>query len=257
MASDTIKNSVKSLKTTIKGMMGRDTDDSLGKSYPDFEPQAIATIEGVRPYTMTSPERVYALIQAVKYIVAAGLPGDFVECGVWKGGSMMTMAQTLLRLGDTSRRLHLFDTFEGMPPATDCDRDFRGNAAADLLSAAPDREKASIWAMAQLDEVQANLGRTNYPISQIHYVQGKVEDTLPEKAPSQIALLRLDTDWYESTRHEMEHLYPRLARGGVLIVDDYGYWQGARKAIDEYLAAHKIHLLLHRIDRTGRIAIKP
>jgi hypothetical protein len=88
-------------------------------------------------------------------------------------------------------------------------------------------------------------------------VRGKVEDTLPAQAPEQIALLRLDTDWYESTRHELEHLYPRLVSGGVLIIDDYGYWQGARQATDEYFAGRGIHLLLNRIDITGRIAIKP
>ena len=80
-------------------------------------------------------------------------------------------------------------------------------------------------------------------------------DTLPASAPSQIALLRLDTDWYESTRHELEHLYPRLATGGVLIVDDYGHWEGARKATDEHLAAHPA-LLLSRSDYTGRMAVK-
>ena len=85
----------------------------------------------------------------------------------------------------------------------------------------------------------------------IHFVEGKVEDTIPAHAPERIALLRLDTDWYESTRHELEHLYPRLSRGGVLIIDDYGHWQGARQAVDEYFGdAHAA--LLNRIDYTAR-----
>ena len=88
-------------------------------------------------------------------------------------------------------------------------------------------------------------------------VKGKVEDTLPGHAPDHIAVLRLDTDWYASTKHEMEHLYPRLARGGVLIIDDYGHWAGSRQAVDEYLAEHGIHLLLNRTDYTGRMALKP
>jgi O-methyltransferase len=96
-----------------------------------------------------------------------------------------------------------------------------------------------------------------YPASRIHFVEGAVEDTLPDRAPGEIALLRLDTDWYASTKHELEHLYPRLVAGGVLILDDYGYWQGARRAVDEYFAAKGEPLLLNRIDGTARIAIRP
>ena len=83
-----------------------------------------------------------------------------------------------------------------------------------------------------------------------------MEDTLPEQAPSRIALLRLDTDWYESTRHELIHLYPRLSQGGVLIVDDYGHWDGCRLAVDEYFATEADPVLLTRIDYTGRICVK-
>jgi hypothetical protein len=97
---------------------------------------------------------------------------------------------------------------------------------------------------------------TGYNRDKFHFVQGMVEDTLPEKAPEQIALLRLDTDWYESTRHELIHLFPRLSRGGVLIIDDYGDWEGARKAVDEYIAQHNVAILLNRIDHTGRIGVK-
>jgi hypothetical protein len=85
---------------------------------------------------------------------------------------------------------------------------------------------------------------------------GKVEDTIPADIPEKIALLRLDTDWYESTKHELIHLFPRLQKGGVLIIDDYGFWKGARKAVDEYFAENNIQILLNRIDDTGRMAIK-
>ena len=84
-----------------------------------------------------------------------------------------------------------------------------------------------------------------------------VEDTIPNQAPKEIALLRLDTDWYESTLHELEHLYPRLVSGGVLIIDDYGHWRGAREAVDEYIDKHKLKLFLTRIDYTGRLCVKP
>jgi O-methyltransferase len=107
-----------------------------------------------------------------------------------------------------------------------------------------------------MNDVQTNMKQTNYPFSKIHFVQGKVEQTIPETIPSSIALLRLDTDWYESTYHELVHLFPKLVTGGVLIIDDYGHWQGARKAVDQYFAEQKTPILLNRIDYTGRIAIK-
>ena len=100
------------------------------------------------------------------------------------------------------------------------------------------------------------MATTGYP-GPIHYVQGKVEDTVPGAGPEQIALLRLDTDWYESTLHELVHFFPRLVPGGVLIIDDYGWWKGARKAVDEYFEANRVQILLNRMDVTGaRIAIK-
>lgn len=91
----------------------------------------------------------------------------------------------------------------------------------------------------------------------LEFVIGPVEETLITKVPERIALLRLDTDWYESTRAELEYLYPRLVVGGVLIVDDYGHWKGARKAVDEYFAALGNDApLLNRLDYTGRMAVR-
>jgi hypothetical protein len=112
------------------------------------------------------------------------------------------------------------------------------------------------WAYAPFDEAQRNIFSTGYPKGKIHFIVGPVEKTLPQKVPDHISLLRLDTDFYDSTRAEMEYLYPRLSPGGVIIVDDYGHWQRARIAVDEYLAANKIKLLLNRLDCTGRIGIK-
>ena len=209
----------------------------------------------VRPFTMTSPERVFALRQSVQYLVEHGIQGDIVECGVWKGGSMMAVARTLLEFGVTDRNLHLFDTFEGMSPPTREDVSFRGESASDLLSRS-NKESSWVWAYSALDEVKRNLQTTGYPTERTFFIKGKVEETIPEYAPPRIALLRLDTDWYESTHHELLHLYPRLSPGGVLIIDDYGHWEGARKAVDTYFAEHNLKLLLHRIDYTGRICVK-
>jgi predicted O-methyltransferase YrrM len=223
----------------------------LGKLPPDM----VEDIEKVREFTMTSSQRLAALGDAVDYVLARGIPGAFVECGVWRGGSGMMMAHRLMRHGKSDRELYLYDTFDGMSEPTEFDIQANsGKAAADLLASAD--KSTAVWAYSPLDDVKRNLARTGYPDARLHFVVGKVEDTIPAEAPEQIALLRLDTDWYESTRHELEHLYPRLAPGGVLIIDDYGHWEGARRAVDEYLAAHDISLLLNRIDYTGRIALK-
>lgn len=225
---------------------------------PDFDLFHIEIIRKVRPYTMTSPERLFALIETVKYVVSNNIPGSFVECGVWKGGSMMAIAETLHQLKVTDRQLYLYDTFAGMPPPTAEDKNYsEETAAAMLLKESDVKEESVVWAYSNLAEVKANISQVAYPANNIHYIEGDVLQTIPANDPGQIALLRLDTDWYESTRHEMIHLYPKLISKGVLIIDDYGYWKGSRKAVDEYMAAHHLSLLLNRIDDTGRSAIKP
>jgi hypothetical protein len=185
------------------------------------------------------------------------IPGAIVECGVWRGGSMMAVASTLRSLGSTERDLYLFDTFEGMSPPSAADVDLGGQSAATALAGSSKADAGSYWCYASLEDVQGALAKVGYPADRLHYVKGKVEDTVPAQAPSQIALLRLDTDWYESTKHELAHLYPRLSSGGVLIIDDYGHWKGSRKATDEFMAATPDFGMLTRIDYTGRLAVKP
>ena len=222
----------------------------------DFDGPAADIIQSVRPYTMTSPERLFALIQAVRYVSSASILGDIVECGVWRGGSMMAAARTLIECGDETRTLHLFDTFEGMSVPTDKDVAIDGQSADSLLAREDKNDSQSAWCLATIEDVKSGMSSTRYPPDRIRYIKGKVEETIPRSAPERIAILRLDTDWYESTRHELEHLFPRLVKGGVLIIDDYGHWKGAREAVDEYLSANKIKLLLNRIDYTGRVAVK-
>ncbi len=206
---------------------------------------------------MTSPERVAVLVEATRHLVSCGIKGDFVECGVWKGGSAMAAAMALLSCGDTRRDFWLYDTYEGMSKPTDADVSYDGEVAEQQLQQQDIHNPRSVWCYSPLEEVRNNLASIQYPTQQIHFIKGKVEDTLPEQMPERIALLRLDTDWYESTKHELVHLYPRLISGGVLIVDDYGYWQGSRRAVDEYFEHHAPRPLLVRIDATARIAIKP
>ncbi len=208
--------------------------------------------------TMTSTENLAALIDAVRYIVRGRVAGAVVECGVWRGGSMMAAALTLQQERDSGRDLYLFDTYQGLPEPTVHDKDPRGRPAVDLIREKPDpTSPTGTWCYASLDEVRANMGGIDYPTDRVHFVEGKVEDTIPHSGLTDIALLRIDTDWYESTLHTLTHLFPLLSVGGVLILDDYGGWQGAKKATDEYFGRHpESPVLLTRVHRGVRLAIK-
>jgi hypothetical protein len=251
---------VKTLLRRVRRTVSKYAAQALAEPSPppplptDFSESDKALCEFVRPFTMTGPERVIYLARAVEYVIRNGIPGAFVECGVWRGGSMMCVAHTLLRLGVSDRNLFLFDTFEGMPPPEHVDRLYDGTPAINVLAVS---EKDSLyWAYAGLEEVKRNMRRTRYPAERIHYVRGRVEDTIPGQAPDTIALLRLDTDWYSSTHHELVHLYPRLHVNGVAVIDDYGWWRGSQKAVDEYFTTLKCPPLLHRIDETARGCVK-
>lgn len=209
---------------------------------------------------MTSHERLAGLVDAVEYIVQRAVPGAFVECGVWRGGSVLAAILALQHLGVDDRDIYLFDTFEGMTRPTDADVSrYTGSAKDDW----DDASRAGVRAWHEmfgsdtfgLDQVRELVLGSGYPEAHLHFVAGPVEATVPASAPAEIALLRLDTDWYESTRHELEHLYPRLRSGGVLLIDDYGHWDGCRRAVDEYFAS-AVPLLFSRLDYTGRIAVK-
>lgn len=251
------------VKTIVKALIRRTGFDLVRyagmhprESFPyDFDEETIEVIRAVRPYTMTSNECLCALIQAIRYVVRANIPGSIVECGVWKGGSMMAAAHTLKRLAKDDKDLYLFDTYEGMTKPSDYDADHEGQPAFIEFDRTKRTNNSSDWCYAPVEEVTRNLFSTGYNADRLRFIKGEVEDTIPRLAPNQISLLRLDTDWYESTRHELIHLMPRLAAGGVLIIDDYGYWQGNKKAVDEYLAQNNMVVLLNRIDSTARIAV--
>ena len=227
------------------------------KNYPlDFSDLSKEICDAVKPYTMTSSLRVNALVNAVQYVVKNNIEGALVECGVWRGGSTMAMALALKRLGIEDREIFLYDTFSGMTEPKDIDISRNGVAAYKKFSETRISEDSSNWCYSPLEEVKKNVFSTGYPINKFHFIKGKVEDTIPKDIPREIALLRLDTDWYESTKHELIHLFSLLKVNGVLIIDDYGDWQGARRAVDEYFYENNVPILLNRIDSTGRIAIK-
>jgi len=224
-----------------------------------LEPADRRIVEQALPFSLTGVARLQALVDAVRHVVRAPVRGDLAECGVWRGGSILAMILTLQDEGVTDRDIHLYDTFEGMTPPTAADTSAVHPPALEMWQESSGRPWPELFAPDVFNEetVRETVLSTGYPEERVHLVRGPVEETLPEHAPEALALLRLDTDWYESTRHELRHLYPRLATGGLLIVDDYGEWEGCRRAVDEYLAEQPAAVFLARIDHTGRIAVKP
>ena len=224
-----------------------------------IDDEAAATVRAVAPYTLTGPERVAALVDAVRYVVRAQVPGALAECGVWRGGSALAVLRTLVELGVAERDVWLYDTFTAMPSPTERDVDLYGVPAVDYHGRFDEDPSAldPAYRYLPLPRVRELLLSTGYPCERLHLVQGRVEQTLPGQAPEQLALLRLDTDYYTSTRHELEHLAPRLSSRGVLLVDDYGHWRGSRDAVDEWMATLPHPLLLQRIDYTARLAVLP
>jgi len=205
----------------------------------------------VSPYTMTSVEALFALYTSVNYVLDRQIPGDIVECGVWRGGSALLAALIMKARNISDRQLYLYDTFQGMPTPTEFDVDKYGRTGLEMIEQYGDDIG---WCYALLEEVQAAFSIHNFDF-EIHFVPGDVLETLEKIKPETISVLRLDTDWYESTAVEFQQLYPRLSTGGVLIVDDYGCWAGSRKATDDYFREVPGPMLT-RIDKEVRLGIK-
>lgn len=219
-----------------------------------LSPEDKAIWSEVKAFTLTDKWRVLALILSVQHIVKHNLPGCIVECGVWRGGSMMAIARALLNRGIMDRKLYLFDTFQGMPAPCEKDRHFDDDVRAQYEAAQFSNREGSSWCYAPLEEVRRNLESTGYPTENLHFIPGKVEDTLPVTDVPEIAMLRLDTDFYESTKAEMEYLYPKLTSGGILLLDDYYNWLGSKDAVDEYIAEHNIPIMLMTLGGGGAVA---
>jgi hypothetical protein len=193
---------------------------------------------------MVSYARLAALHRAVNEVVASGVAGDLVECGVARGGSAALMGLTLRALGARDRGLYLFDTFEGLPCPTAND---------------PDYDRAIEWVgkcRGELDEVWQLFRELRLP-SECRFIKGLFQDTLPASSVGPIAVLHIDGDWYDSTYCCLTHFYDRVSSGGIVQIDDYGDWQGARKAVDDFLAARGLKMPLRYIDQTGRWLRKP
>lgn len=209
-----------------------------------------------RRLSMAGRERLFATLLACRHVVRPGVPGDFVECGVWRGGNALIAADVFARAGGDAA-IYLFDTFAGMTKPTEHDVAHADGAPAQARYDKEQRGAHNAWCHATADEVRKNFRDAGRLTDSVKFVKGDVLKTLCEEAnlPARISVLRLDTDWYESTKKELEILWPRLQSGGVLIVDDYGHWGGAMKAVDEFFAARP-RPFFHYIDYTGRVAVK-
>lgn len=209
-------------------------------------------------YSMTTSIRMWALLQSAKEVLKKKIKGDFVECGVWRGGNIILL-KNILEQHKIKKNVYGFDTFQGMTEPTRHDVDTENNSASILMKNTNKTDQEfSIWAYSSLEKTKKNIYKNIKSKKNLKLIQGKVEDTLVirENVPKKISLLRLDTDWYESTKIELEILYPLLQKGGILIIDDYGHFKGCRKAVDEYFSKHKKRPLLHYVDYTCRLIIK-
>lgn len=205
--------------------------------------------------TMVSKERLYTTVMACKHALERDIEGDFVECGVWRGGNAMAAAE-VFKLYKSDKSVWLFDTFLGMTAPTESDVRASDGESAQKQYISKQKETHNEWCFASIDDVRRNFMNRGLT-SNINFIQGDVCKTLNMRIlPNKISVLRLDTDWYESTKIELEVLYPKLSIGGCLIIDDYGHWSGSQKATDEYFEKNKNRPFLQYTDSTGRVGVK-
>ena len=230
-------------------------DDFVGLS--DFEKK---TLEIASKYSMTGFERMFFLIKALRQIQIDEVEGDFVECGVWRGGNLILFQKMIEKLNFNNRKIFAYDTFSGMSQPGKEDSNINNESAEKILNSLKkkkvDPEKNIIFAKCNLEDVKKNFEMNTENNDNLICIKGEVEKTLKidENLPTKISLLRLDTDWYESTKIELEVLFPLLSKNGILIIDDYGYWKGSKKAVDEYFKDKNINLF--KIDFTSRYLFK-
>lgn len=222
------------------------------------EDQKIITTILDKELSMCSVSGLYATALACKYVLENEIEGGFIECGVWRGGNSL-LAADIFHRANQSRRVDLFDTFLGMSEPTEDDVSLSSSEPAIRKFEAHQSDGKNTWCYASLEDVRRNFQNAELLSDAVSFVKGDVCMTLKDEAnlPDKIAVLRLDTDWYESTKTELEVLYPRLSPGGVLIIDDYGHWAGAKKATDEYFKQHDNRPFLQLVDSTRRMGVKP
>jgi O-methyltransferase len=202
-----------------------------------------------------SYQRYLSLFQSLQYILKNKIKGDIVECGVFKGGSAMMICYFLKLFLVKNKKIWLYDTYEGMSTPSRKDVDLNNKRAKDFLNEKKIENKNDVWAFSSLNSVKNNIKKTNFNIKNCIFIKGKVEKTLKVKKPKYISLLRLDTDFYHSTKAELQYLYNLISPGGIIIIDDYGHWKGCKLAVDQFFKKKK-NILILNVDYTGIIGIK-
>ena len=255
---ESIKNALLRLVRITGYELVRRTDDyhNLAVELSDEELDILRYVINEN-LTMTSPQRLIATLKACKYAVENDIAGDFVECGVWRGGNGILAKRVFERFG-SKKSVYMFDTFAGMTEPTAEDVAAGSKKAAIETYKDLQKDTHNAWCFASIEDVRRNCEKAGVDMAGVHLIKGDVCETLDieDNLPERISILRLDTDWYESTKKELEVLYPRLVKNGALIIDDYGYWEGARGAVEEYFDTLDYKPLLNVTDYTGRAAIK-
>lgn len=202
---------------------------------------------------MTQNVSLYNTIKYCKYIIDNKIDGDFVECGVWRGGHAI-LAAKIFELYGARKNVYLFDTFEGMTASNKIDQRLTDKLSAKTILS----KNKDAYCYADLNEVKTNFTKVNLLKKNVIFIKGDVAKTLKIKnnLPKKIGYLRLDNDWYESSKIELDVLFPLLSKKGVLVFDDYGYWKGQKKATDEFFVKNKITPLLHYLSSNARVFIK-
>ena len=249
---------VLTLKNTWARLWGRSRAENSNREVESYS-EIVNDIGNIRSHTMLTHPRLVSLHQQVQSCEKRNIPGAFVECGTWKGGAVGLMALSNLRYSATRRMLHLFDSFEGIPEpngaidgslAIEQVMSVHGGLEGQLVAVKGFYEKFG-GSVGTLEDNRCLLeNKIGYPAEFIRYHQGWFQDTVPTAATiiGPIAILRLDGDWYASTKVCLDHLYPKVVFGGFVIVDDYGTYDGCRKAVDEYRALHGIQSTFEKID---------
>lgn len=196
-------------------------------------------MRAVKPYTMLSYARLSKLADIATELERLPVAGSFVECGVWNGGSAAVMAHAAQ---GPHRPVWLFDSWEGLPDAEALDVSFTGEPGEMGMA------RGSVEAVHEV-----LFERLRLPRDAIRFVHGWFQETLPDLrgAVGPIALLHMDCDWYESVKCCLEQLYDQVVAGGYVVVDDYGHWEGCRRAVDEFLTARGVTAALTWVDYTG------
>ena len=251
------------MKTIIKNIINKIIKNSgfeiinKNQKIVEMTPYDEKLIKLAGQYSMTPQIRMFTLLQSLRYLKSKNIVGDYVECGVWKGGNLILFKKFLEDENISNNKkikICAYDTFEGMTEPDRNDLALNNNEKASLLLK-KSKKNTHIWGICSLSEVKKNLCKlTN--IDNINFIKGPVEETLEDESnlPEKISLLRLDTDWYSSTKKELEKLYDRVLSGGVIIVDDYGHWGGSKKATDEFFSDKFVWM--HYVDYACRVIIK-